>query len=274
MLGKCIKNEIVNRYKPICLAYIVLLIYSPIFYLLKPVMHNVNNTYIGMFIGLIMVAYGLVVFGNIILILIYPMVDFRNRVFKDQGYLTNTLPVKTSTMMIGRLIADLLTYISAGIVIPFAICLSEMDFGIYKDLIHSLFDLIGYITTDVTYVWILTLVILVLVTILAGMLLSQWMFNAAYAFGHAFSNHKRVMSIIGMVILYLLFQMLSVLLLWFLSETGIMEGVRTEMVNYVTYPDIEGINRFLGVISIFEVLATAGLVAITSWLTKNKLNLE
>lgn len=269
MLGKCIKNEIINRYKPICLAYIVLLIYSPIFYLLKPVMRNVDNTYIGMFIGLIMVAYGLVVFGNIILIVIYPMVDFRNRVFKDQGYLTNTLPVKTSTMMIGRLIADLLTYISAGIVIPFAVCIANMDFTIYKDLIDSIFDLIGYITTDASYVLVLTLIILILITFFAGMLLSQWMFNAAYAFGHAFSNHKRIMSVVGMIMLYIIFQMISVFFLWILSETNILSDI-----NERTLFDLNASNRFFGVMSIFEVLATAGLVAITSWLTKNKLNLE
>ncbi len=271
MLGKCIKNEIVNRYKPICLAYIILLAFSPVCYFLSQVVPNIDNTYITMFIFLLIAAWGFTVFGTVILICIYPMVDFRNRVFKDQGYLTNTLPVKTSTMMIGRVIVDILTYISAAIVIPFAICIANMDFTIYKKLIEFLFDLIGYITSDVSYVVVLILVILILVTILAGMLLSQWMFNAAYAFGHAFSNHKRIMSVVGMIMFYIIFQIFSVAFFWILSETNILSDV---VANEIGIFDINAANRFFGVMSIFEVLATVGLVAITSWLTKNKLNLE
>lgn len=272
MLGKCIKNEIINRYKPLLLVYSVLLIYSPIFYVLDQSRDAIANEYVALFVGLLQVVYGFVVMFALLAVFLYPLVDFRNRVFKDQGYLTNTLPVKTSTLMIGRLIVDILTYISAAIVIPFSICLAAMDFEIYDKLFDFLLDLVGYITTDVSNVLVLTLIILVLVTFLAGMLLSQWMFNAAYAFGHSFSNNKKIMSIVGMIMFYAAFQILSIIFLVILRDTGILSDF--ESIENSKNFSFEIANRFFAVISTFEVLGVAALVAITGWLTKHKLNLE
>ncbi|MBQ7707854.1 MAG: hypothetical protein IJT72_08770 [Lachnospiraceae bacterium] len=272
MLGKCIKNEIINRYKPLLLVYSVLLIYSPIYYILDQMRDNMNNDYVMMFVGLLQVVYGFVVLFALLAVFFYPLYDFRNRLFKDQGYLTNTLPVKTSTLMIGRLIVDILTYISAAIVIPFSICLAAMDFRIYGKLFDLVIELIGYITTDVSNVLVLTMIILVLLTFLAGMLLSQWMFNAAYAFGHSFSNNKKVMSIIGMLIFYAAFQVLSIFFLVILKNTGLLTDFQ-EIENASNY-SFEVANTFFGVICIFEMLGVAALVAITGWLTKHKLNLE
>ena len=111
MLGKCIKNEIVNRYKPLLLAYIVELVYSPIYYMLAQIQPHITNNYIGMLVILLRIMWVFINLGVLGVVFIYPLVDFRNRMFKDQGYLTNTLPVKTSTLIISRAITDILTYI-------------------------------------------------------------------------------------------------------------------------------------------------------------------
>ncbi len=270
MLGKCIKNEIVNRYKPLLLAYIVQLVYSPIYHMLAQIQPHITNNYIGMLVILLRIMWVFINLGVLGVVFIYPLVDFRNRMFKDQGYLTNTLPVKTSTLMISRAITDILTYISAAIVIPFASCIAAMDFSIYRDVAHYISDFTDSFGMRVSPATIITFIILIGVVILASTMISQWMFNAAYAFGHSFSNNKRAMSVVGMILIYLIFQVIGVIFIYILSETGIA----SEVVFNGLDNNIKAANNFLAIISVFEVISSIGCIALTGWIVKNKLNLE
>ncbi|MBR1815287.1 MAG: hypothetical protein IJ763_01155 [Lachnospiraceae bacterium] len=269
MLGKCIKNEIINRYKPLLLAYIIELVYSPIYYMLAQIQDDLSNYYMEMFVILLRMLWVFINIGVVGVVFIWPLVDFRNRIFKDQGYLTNTLPVKTSTLMISRVIVDILTYISAAIVIPFASCVAAMDFGVYKDFAYWLSDLTETFGSRVSPASFITFIILIGVIILASIMQTQWMFNVAYAFGHSFSNNKKVMSIVGMVLVYIAFQVIGTLLLYVLSKSGM-----TQVISNGLDSNVQEANRFLAIISIFEVLSSGVCVALTGWIIKNKLNLE
>lgn len=67
----------------------------------------VGTTAFAVFVKLVDVMFALAMFAVIVMVVLLPCLDFRNRFFKDQGYLTHTLPVKTSTLIGARLICDL-----------------------------------------------------------------------------------------------------------------------------------------------------------------------
>ena len=271
MLGKCIKNEIINRYKPLLLAYIIELVYSPIYYMLAQIQDDISNNYMVMFVILLRALWVFINIGVVGVVFIWPLQDFRNRVFKDQGYLTNTLPVKTSTLMISRVIVDILTYISAAIVIPFASCIAAMDFGVYKEFAEWFSELTERFGSRVSPTSFITFIILIGVTILASIMASQWMFNVAYAFGHSFSNNKKLMSIVGMILVYIIFQVIGTLVIFVLSESGIAQDT---LFDNGLDSNLHAANLFMAIISSFEVLSAVICVALTGWIIKNKLNLE
>ena len=60
---------------------------------------------------------------------------FRTRFYKDQAYLTHTLPVKTSTILVARMVCDIVLVIGISISWVISLCIAFGDAGFYKDLV-------------------------------------------------------------------------------------------------------------------------------------------
>lgn len=107
MLGKCIKNEFVNRSGLVGMISAGVMLFAVIVLGLDKLYNVVGTTAFAVFVKLVDVMFALAMFAVIVMVVLLPCLDFRNRFFKDQGYLTHTLPVKTSTLIGARLICDL-----------------------------------------------------------------------------------------------------------------------------------------------------------------------
>ena len=97
MLGKLIKNEFVNRWKSILGIYGIIsvlgLLYALVNFLHEDV--GVNNRYFELFGAIIVITFALSIYISMVVIVLQSFGDYNKRFFKEQAYLTHTLPVKT-----------------------------------------------------------------------------------------------------------------------------------------------------------------------------------
>lgn len=95
----------------------------------------VGTTAFAVFVKLVDVMFALAMFAVIVMVVLLPCLDFRNRFFKDQGYLTHTLPVKTSTLIGARLICDLVMIAWMVAVYGLAVCVATGNFEVFSDFV-------------------------------------------------------------------------------------------------------------------------------------------
>jgi len=79
--------------------------------------------------------YGMVVFGTLVLTMVLIIRRFYVSLFKDEGYLTNTLPVSADTLIFGKLIAAVCWSIISIIVVSVSFLLVSMPWFVWQDLL-------------------------------------------------------------------------------------------------------------------------------------------
>lgn len=272
MLGKCIKNEFINRIGQVASLALGILVFSGIIAGLNMIENNVNNEYFSIFVGILDVLFAFTMFAVIVALVLMPCTDFATRFFKDQGYLTHTLPVKTSTLIVARMICDVVMVTLLAVIYPLCICIATRDFGFFSGIIDMLGDFFAMGGSPVERSMLVLDGILLIVGIWLGVLCSLWSINLAYSFGHAFTKAKRAMSILGFIVLVIIYFLLMVATEQILSQPGVIAGFDNILESVDTVAG-SFMLVFLAM-DIIELLGVAVLAIGTSWICKHKLNLE
>ncbi len=253
MLGKLIKNEFVNRTKPILGLYAIVGVLAIVHALLNFVTADlgVNNQYMEITYALILITFVLSVYVSVVAIIAYSFNDYGTRLFKEQGYLTHTLPVKTIHVLFARMICDLCVCASMAIFYPLAICVSARDFSFIKVVYNEISSILVH-GNVITVAFDLTKLIITL-SLLA--LFASWLYYASYALGHSFSTGKRSKSVFFAIAFYIVIVNIIVFL-----EIALLDRV--------------DFNYRHDLINIFLFIGVGIFVAITNTICKRRLNLE
>lgn len=105
MLIKLIKHDIISLFKRIGLSW---LIFGAIILISIPVGRSIEGTYETQKIALVLIALSVACFGFSISGLISSFPWFLSKMFSNEGYLTHTLPARTSTIVLSKMFATLL----------------------------------------------------------------------------------------------------------------------------------------------------------------------
>lgn len=268
MLGKCIKNEFVNRSAFAGMISAGVMLFACLVLGLDKLYNVVGGTAFAVFVKLVDVLFAFAMFAVVILVILLPCMDFRNRFFKDQGYLTHTLPVKKSTLIIARLICDLVMVAWLVAIYGLAICVATGNFQIFHDFVGFVQDLFSMFGTTLDRGIIVFDGVLLILTMWFGVLFTIWTINAAYSFGHAFTKGKRVWSVVFYALLEVLYGALVVILGEILAKADIeayMAQISSSAKQYLVV---------LSSATIMEVIGIAVLAVATTLTCKHKLNLE
>lgn len=254
MLGKLIKNEFVQRGKSVlgllgCVTGLAVL--TAIFDIFVNDM-GIDNGFFNTLYSVIAVTFVLSMYTSMIGIVVLSISDYGKRLFKEQAYLTHTLPVKTISILLARMVCDICLCIGMGIVYPLAMCIAVKDFSIFGDIARFISKLVqsdnvGRILADLG---------LGFITALFFVLFSMWMYYSAYAIGHSASNHRRAYSVLTFILMYIIITFVS--------------GLVGYIFNFYYLSSTQAII----VVDIFLALGTALFVAITNYVCARKLNLE
>ncbi len=275
MLGKTIKNEFVNRWRQVAAILGGFITFSLIVFVLGKLSKNVIvNSNFENFVLVIDGIYLFVSIGVIIALMFMPFGDFRTRFYKDQGYLTHTLPVKTSTLVTGRMICDLCMVILAAVIWPLGICIATGELNIYSHLVDNILWGISILGNTVDRALVVGVMVQIFIFVFLGILFSLWMLNAAYAFGHIFNRGKRIKSVVGFIGFAIIFE-LVVMLLNKISQIDTLEKAINSIIEKIC-----GSNEAATAIVVFGILNTGMIVGVvllaivTAYIMKKHLNLE
>lgn len=203
------------------------------------------------------------------------VVRFYKTTVGDRGYLTWTLPVKTSSVLWSKLIAAEIWYMISGIVVVILLILffaggywadEMMIFG--NDAIEMFSVVLGEIGSyfEIQYL------IPILLFVLSGILWSLAGFIIMYmciAIGQLFGKWRILGSIGAYFLVIIAMEVIAIVFLTIASVSGIF--MMEELVDVDAFLVITGVLAFILLVGIGVF---AGVFAITNYIFKNRLNLE
>lgn len=274
MLGKLIKNEFVHRGKPVATVFagmIVLSLFECIISLIRD-KGIANSVYFDLFFGIMTTVWIISLFAGFFGILMLSIGDYGNRFFKDQGYLTHTLPVKSSKLILARMICDVAIILAMIIVYPLVISIAVRNFEFYSEIIDFVYDFVSANIDGVEKALIVVDFISIIIGVFLGALFEVWHFYTAYAIGHMFNKGKKVASVVSYIVIYVVVQII-VLLFMRLMEIPQIDKIVKEIGNGIDSAPGE-LLLVLSVVNIVMVIGLAILAVVTNTVFKRRLNLE
>lgn len=195
MLGKLLKHEFIATkriYLPIYFVTVVLALVVNGFFTIESKFFNDGSSFsviTTIFIVLFTVIFVLVLICCLMSGTVISLYRFYKNVFTDEGYLTNTLPVKPISILVTKLITGIVWSIAGAVVFILSIFL--VDFDLWKEIVKSInvsvvFDFLGDNVLFITSLALFSLISLIMTLSMAYM---------AVAIGNFAHNHKAALSI-------------------------------------------------------------------------------
>lgn len=257
MLGKLIKYEYratVGMFVPIIAAYLAITGLMRLIGLIKT--DFIVFTIFSVLIGLVFQLVNMVVS---FLPLVASIRRFRKNILGDEGYLMNTLPVRTSSLIFSKFIVAFTWYIACSLaaVLSTIILLAGQQ-GV-NDLLAELNILISTAAPFLTSPGFITLLIACIV--LSSMFMI-FMFYASLVVGHLANKNKMLKSVGVFFGIFIVNIFLIVLAFWIMTQA--CPDPTNEQAIYMT----------LGLLTGYSAVFSAIFYLITSVIMKKKLNLE
>ena len=201
MLKKLLKYDLKWIYSAIIVFYILALVFSVI----ARVCLSVENSLLFEVLGKIAQGTAIsMIVSSIINCLMRSWVRFVRNVYKDESYLTHTLPVKKGTIYLSKVLASIIctfTSIIVTLIVLFICYYSKGNMEVLKELLS--FAANTYNTTVINFILVISLVIFfeLLFIILIG--------YTGIIIGHRANNGKMVKSVIVSFALYMATQLVT-----------------------------------------------------------------
>ena len=254
MLGKLIKNEFVQRWKSLVSVYGGLLGAAFLVFLFGAITDYGKSgpDILCMLFEIFMLVYVVGFYAGIPASVIMAFGDYNKRMFKDQGYLTHTLPVDISEVLIARLICDLCVCASVGIIAPVSLIIASGELKVFEEMA----DIVAWIMDSPNSDEIMKTIGTVIFTCAVGLLYFMWMYYMSYAVGHSYRTGKRWKSI-GIYIL-----------------TYLVSGTAVSVFSEELTDSNVSINAAIIVVDIMMLVCVCVFMVITGSTCKRRLNLE
>ena len=197
MLKKLLKYDLLYTYKLIILYYMLSLIFAVFtrFFL------NFDTTLLNI-IGIICSGVTITLMINIIInTLIRNWARFNINFYKDESYLTHTLPVSKNKLYLSKFITAFITMFTSVLVIILSLFVafySKENFNLLKDMLFGLSNMYNASTT--------LFVISTIIVFFLEMLLMLIIVYTGIILGNKKNNNKNLWSVIYSIILYFLTQ--------------------------------------------------------------------
>ncbi len=275
MLGKLIKNEFINRGKYVIAVFSGLICFALVVALLWTINDSnlFDSVYFDFFLGIVTSAFVFGVFAAVVALIICSIDDFAKRLFKDQGYLTHTLPVKTSSIMLARMVFDVALFALIAIITPLASCIAARDFNFFRELFETVEEFLSSHLGSQAPAAIMDIILLV-VGLLVSALAALWVFNASYAIGHSFNNNKKLLTVVAFAVISTINQLVMLTLMYIMDRTDIMDEIAYSSTFGGSTGDLVAIMVFMIFFIVINVISIAIYSVITSYICKKRLNLE
>lgn len=209
MLKKLLKYDLIWCYKPLLVFYALGLFFS----IIVRIVESFNQTLILLIIDKICCGVVIAMIINILInCLMRNWVRFVRNIYKDESYLTHTLPVSKNKIYLSKVLTAIITLLTSFIVITACLMISTLNEETWVILKESLEQSAIYFNCSVIsflLITILTIFFEFLFMMLSGIL--------GIIIGHQSNNLKIVKSIIAGFIIYVLLSLLTLGILYIIG---------------------------------------------------------
>lgn len=269
MLGKVMKHEIKSTsrlFLPMMAGFIIVTILCRFAFESSSNVFLQNNKVLDLIRVIFMTLYFIYIVALFVMTSVFIVIHFYKTMVSDQGYLTNTLPVKTSTIINGKLLTAVMWQILSGLLLflsIFTFFIGEISMSDIQEMIRQLRSIMDEVSMYINLPLILVeLTIGSIVSLLSGPL----MLYAAIALGHLFRKHRVLWAVISYLGIYIVMQIIASVFFGICGYSSpsyySQDYAARTMENYMLFTVI------------FSIATTAGFYAITDYIFSKKLNLE
>jgi len=206
MLGKLLKYDLKWTYKVLIVFYIL----SIVFALLTRILFTIENSFVLNIVARICSGITISMFASILINNIMRLwARFVVNTYKDESYLTHTLPVKKQTIYTSRFLSALVTLFTSILVIALSIFIAYYS--------KENLQVVKYMLTPVAQMYdstVLKLLLVVVFVVFLEMLFTLQIGYTGIILGHRKNNGKMPFSILFGFICYMITQGLILLALF------------------------------------------------------------
>ena len=226
MLGKLLKYDLKWVYKVLIVFYVLGIMFS----ILGRAFTEIENSVIFNIVGEIFRGTAVTMVVNVLINnLMRVWARFTRNLYKDESYLTHTLPVEKKTIYLSKVLSAIITMVTSAVII--VICLAICYYSPENiDFLKTALEFVAttYNSTVVEFLLIVSVLIALelIYTMLAGFI--------GIILGHKSNNKKMMKSILYGFITYMSTQVLTIVLLFIIGlfNPDIMNLFNTtEMIN-------------------------------------------
>ena len=260
MLGKVLKYDL----KALC-RYLIPL-YAVLFGLgimIRLLGFFDNVSIIAIICGLMIVALVVLSCLSFVVNGIFSVKYYLENLFKDEGYLTHTLPVKKGTLLFSKVLASLVTFSMTALVLIISLIVAFYQKGLFVDVVKVL-NLSIYGMT--VYEFLLFMIVYGIIGYVATIL----MVYAAIAIGYSRSSNKLVSSVVWGLIFYFVMEFL------YLGLLGIIMIINPTFISNLDNSVfmMKDLITFFSIFMVFTALIGGVYYYISYRFMDKKLNLE
>ncbi len=260
MLGKVLKYDL----KALC-RYLIPL-YAVLFGLgimIRLLGFFDNVSIIAIICGLMIVALVVLSCLSFVLNGIFSVKYYLENLFKDEGYLTHTLPVKKGTLLFSKVLASLVTFSMTALVLIISLIVAFYQKGLFVDVVKVL-NLSIYGMS--VYEFLLFMIVYGVIGYVATIL----MVYAAIAIGYSRSSNKLVSSVVWGLIFYFVMEFL------YLGLLGIIMIINPTFISNLDNSVfmMKDLITFFSIFMVFTALIGGVYYYISYRFMDKKLNLE
>lgn len=209
MLNKLLKYEFKNIYKFLSVFYVLCIFFA----ITTKLLNLVNDTTIMYIISQVSLGCLIAMIANILInTLMRNWVRFNETLYKDESYLTHTLPVEKRTLYTSKFITSITTLFTSFIVIVISLLiafLTKENFEVFKDFLNF-----SILESSINWITIIILLSIILYLETYTALQSGFL---GIILGHKKNNNKTLWSIIFGFITYIISQTITILIFLIVS---------------------------------------------------------
>lgn len=253
MLGKVLKYDIKASAKMFLPLYLGVLVITALAKVSVEFLVEVDNLLLSILSGTSILLYVAALFGLMIMTVIFLIIRFYKNFLTDEAYLTFTLPVKTSTLIVSKQLNGILWNLLTMVVLAAAVGgMFGKEIWENRELLQS-----GWreIYTEIKVFVTPVVTVGGIISIILSLLFNLSTIYASLSIGQMYTKHKILGAIIAYIGIHVVLNMFGNVVLTIVDWTESVDA-------YMIYSVIEQL-----------VVGAAGL-GITYYFLKNKLNLE
>ncbi len=263
MLGKLLKYDFKNLYKTLLPIYLITLVIT----ILTVILNNLSDTsnLFSTLNGLMILSYVVILMVLVIGTFFLSIRDFYLDFATERGYLTNTLPVKKSTIITSKFITSIVTMLSSLVVMFISIIILIIGSGEWTSFVDGIIYFFKDIPGDAVVMLIL-MTVLMIAAYISGLAVCY----LSIALGQLKNNNKLGFSFLAYIVIYIIYEMYFTFALTFIGAISpdFVRSLDSEV------GVIASVNILFGILIGLVIIITAIITPITNYILKNKLNLE